>query len=117
MYFVEAAKNLIQPGYQIKKQNVAKASLSLSHFTFYAVKKACILLQIRSFNRTNGTVEIICKGVIKIKELIWKEENLNVAMLIIYLLILFAIANTRINFSWIMEPYYRRPSTLDELRE
>ena len=60
--------------------------LSSSHFTFYAVKKACILLQIRSFNRTNGTgtVEIICKGVVEIKELIWKEENLNVAMLIIY---------------------------------
>ena len=35
-------------------------------------------------NRTNGTVEIICKGVVEIKELIWKEENLNVAMLIIY---------------------------------
>ena len=58
--------------------------LSSSHFTFYAVKKASILLQIRSFNRTNGTAEIISKGVVEIKELIWKEENLNVAMLIIY---------------------------------
>ena len=74
--------------------------LSSSHFTFYAVKKACILLQIRSFNRTNGTVEIICKGVVEIKELIWKEENLNVD----HILILLAIANTRINFSWIVEP-------------
>ena len=40
MYFVEVAKNLIQPGYQIKKQqNVTKTSLSLSHFNFYSVKK------------------------------------------------------------------------------
>ena len=31
-----------------------------------------------------ATVEIICKGVVEIKEFIWKEENLNVAMLIIY---------------------------------
>ena len=47
-------------------------------------KKPVFLLQIRLFNRTNGTVEIICKGVVEIKEFIWKEENLNVAMLIIY---------------------------------
>ena len=38
----------------------------------------------RWVNRTNGTVEIICKGVVEIKELVWKEENLNVAMLIRY---------------------------------
>ena len=74
MYFVEAAKILIQPAsaWISNKETIKcnKASLSLSHFTFYAVKKACILLQIRSFNRTNGTVEIICKGVAEIKELI-----------------------------------------------
>ena len=71
MYFVEAAKNLIQPAsawISNKETKCNKASLSLSHFTFYAVKKACILLQIRSFNRTNGTVEIIWKGVVEVKE-------------------------------------------------
>ena len=56
----------------------------IESFHFLCSEKACNLLQIRSFNRTNGTVEIICKGVVEIKELIWKEENLNVAMLIIY---------------------------------
>ena len=56
----------------------------IESFYFLCSEKACILLQIRSFNRTNGTVEIICKGVVEIKELIWKEENLNVTMLIIY---------------------------------
>ena len=66
MYFVEAAKTSAWISNKETKSN--KASLSSSHFTFYAVKKACILLQIRSFNRTNGTVQIICKGVVEIKE-------------------------------------------------
>ena len=62
----------------------SKGKFIIESFYFSCSEKACILLQIRSFNRTNGTVEIICKGVVEIKELIWKEENLNVAMLIIY---------------------------------
>ena len=64
MYFVEPASAWISN----KETKCNKASLSLSHFTFYTVKKVCILLQIRSFNRKNGTVEIICKGVVEIKE-------------------------------------------------
>ena len=67
--FVEAAK--IQPAsawISNKETKCNKASLSLSHFPFYAEKNACIILQIRSFNRTNGTVKIICKGVVEIKE-------------------------------------------------
>ena len=62
----------------------SKGKFIIESFYFLCSEKACILLQIRSFNRTNGTVEIICKGVVEIKELTWKEENLNVAMLIIY---------------------------------
>ena len=72
--FVEAAK--IQPAsawISNKETKCNKQVYHLSHFTFYAEKNACILLQIRSFNRTNGTVEIICKGVVEIKEEIKPE--------------------------------------------
>ena len=64
----------------------SKGKFIIESFYFLCSEKKSrlLLLQIRSFNRTNGTVEIICKGVVEIKELIWKEENPNVAMLIIY---------------------------------